>query len=295
MIYKILLIVAAVAAAAGIKFSGDFVREAREATLALESSQKKLTAAQKKEETSAQELNNLIDALGDLSEKDYKEWEEKAETAKNARYAASAESEALSNQMLSDSYDRQRKEIVLNREINSLASENTRLQKEIKSIIDKPVEPLGKDNINRVIEATMNLIRPEGSTREALAELFDDAVLVLGGHMYEYMDDLYNEFQEENQRYAKRARKFISAGVNKSLGRLYIILGYVHLNPRENNPYITDETGYITLVYQFGSSGRVDSRRIDYSQKTTRNPNRPKLPKGYVPFNYTGVKEVVVE
>ena len=145
------------------------------------------------------------------------------------------------------------------------------------------------ENMNRVIAATMNLIRPEGSTRDALAELFDETVFVLDGHMRLNIDDLCEEAQWLNQRYAERGHKFISAGLNKTLGRLYIILGYVYLTPRVKDPYIKNENGYIMIVYQFGDSGRVNARGIDYMPYIG---DRPELPEGYVPFDYKGAKEV---
>lgn len=272
MIYKILLIAVSAAAVVGFKLSGDYAKEAQEAAQAQKASLAELTDAQKREADSLKVLQEAIDAHGDYTKKDFLELE-KMVNEKNAEYInACAENQEICNQLKSA----QLQEKQVNNDIASLESDISRLEKEIDQ------------NINRVIAATMNLVRPEGSTREALAELFDETVVELNGHKSLNIDDLCEEAQRLNQRYALRAHKFKGAGVNKTLGRLCIILGYTNHMPRVKAPYIKNETGYIMIVYQFGDSGRVNARGIDYMSIEDKDFVDSLLPEGHDKFSYKG-------
>ena len=261
MIYKILLIATAAASVVGFKLSRYYAEEAREATQTLEPSRLKLEDAKKKEEISFKDLQM------------YK----KREMLEKRKENLKREIDSLERDI-----------DCLNIEIKDIeATQKGDISSQEREIPLLEIE-MDDENMNRVITATMNLIRPEGSTREALAELFDETVFVLDGHMSLNIDDLYEEAQMLNQRYAKRACMFKGAGVNKTLGRLCIILGYVHLEPRVKDPYIENETGYVVIVYQFSDSGRVNARGMDYMSLDDKDYVNSLLPEDYKMFSYKG-------
>lgn len=282
MNYKIPIIAAAVAAVGAIVTSQQLKIGTMETSRLLQKSQNELKTAQEAEKESAAKLAQVKDSFGDISEEDYKKAQAAAEEKEAEAKALRQEVEALVESVNSESQQ-------LSTQINELRRRNRDLENNIRGLDNELRDFVGftNKNINRIIAARLNLLKPEGITRQKLGTLFCESITLNGEQIS--LDTYAETLKKEHEAYAPRAIKLLGSATRRRDSTLELLVAFVYEPNINKGTSGGDRSGYLKITYRLDAKGRIHTIKEELSQKphtTTR---------GFSSFPFKGETSVVVK
>lgn len=296
MIYKISLMVGVVAVIAAISLADMYSGKAQQAVQQLNESKERLAVAQENEKKSGEQLEAHIREYGDISEEKFKELKEGIKAKRAELTAASSEYMEAFNQA-HDAEKRNREvELKLSQKIDTLKNNISKLEKELEELKTplEPADPFSPENINRVVNARMNIHRVENVNLAYFKALYSDEIVLLRSRPVVLIpvEEELKTVKMFIDAFSPRAEKLIAVGVNKEIGRIEIILACVFKARKGSKRAREDTSGYMVVTYNMDSDGRVGGTMEEFYEA---NEPRPTLSEGFVPFEYTGETIIVSE